>query len=356
MIDGIGPEVAAEQVHERLGAHGALIRRGLDGGERDAASRAAAPPLVGPAPLGIRAGDLETPALVTDGDGRAPVADRWSVGAVTLGPGDDLPGHRIVDAAHLDDLGPGAPRVGEVRVHRVGAGQDPVDLVEQRTFLLDGRSAPADIEPHQGERPVQEASTIRCVGPPRRDVRRDTRVGDGGFEPAVIARTEDGGDRTIERIVGRARDPDLQAGMAGRPARACTDERLAEPPEVAVLRRGSVGEGGPRVARDRLSGLGAVPRDRQIHTEPLDEATDEPVIPGTHGHGFAADRHASGIAGGDQEVGGPRVECDGQLGVAALDSPPGGASDCLAVLGQQPRLDAFEQALPGRHAHDQAAP
>ena len=116
---------------------------------------------------------------MADGDGRAPVADRWSVGAVALGPGDDLTGHRIVDAAHLDDLGPGAPRVGKLRVHGVGAGQGPVDLVEQRALLLDGRNPPADIEPHQGERPVQEVTTVGRVGPPWRDVRRDTRVSDG---------------------------------------------------------------------------------------------------------------------------------------------------------------------------------
>ena len=74
---------------------------------------------------------------MADGDRDASVADRDGVAAVALGADHDLAGHRVVDAAQLDQLGPRPPRVGEQRVGRVGAGEDPVDLVEQVAFFLD---------------------------------------------------------------------------------------------------------------------------------------------------------------------------------------------------------------------------
>ena len=56
---------------------------------------------------------------MADGHRLAAVADRRASAGVALAPCDDLAGHRIVDAAQRDELGPGVPRVGEGRVRRV---------------------------------------------------------------------------------------------------------------------------------------------------------------------------------------------------------------------------------------------
>ena len=209
-----GPEIAADVVDERLGAHRAAIGRRLDRGEGDVPSEAAAPPLLGRASLGIGTGDLERPSLVTDGDRRPAVADRCRITALAIGADEDLAGHRVVDAAHLDELGPRPPRVGECRVSRVGPRERPVDLVEQLALLLDRGRPPADVEPHQCECPVQERLAIGRVGPPRRDVGGDSRVGDRRVEPVVVARPEHGGDRPIERDSGYS--PGCRSGAGSR--------------------------------------------------------------------------------------------------------------------------------------------
>jgi hypothetical protein len=109
-----------------------------------------------------------------------------------------------------------------------------------------------------------------------------------------------------------------------------------------------VSSGSPRV------GLAAVPRDRQVHAEPLDETADEAVVARPHRLGLGGQRDTPRLAGRDHERRGGRVERDRQFGVAALDRPPAHRPDGIAVFGQEPGFDALEQGVARRHAQDQA--
>ncbi len=102
-----------------------------------------------------------------------------------------------------------------------------MDLVEQVAFFLDRRRAPANVEPHQAERPVQEALCVGRVSPPRRDVGRDAGIGDRRLEPRVVAWTEHRCDCTVEGVCGGAGDPDLWALVAGGPTGTGPYQRLA---------------------------------------------------------------------------------------------------------------------------------
>ena len=150
-------------------------------------------------------------------------------------------------------------------------------------------------------------------------------------------------------------DPDLAARLACRTLGAGPDQRLTEPAEVGALRGGTICEGraGVVIQRARI-GLATVPGDREVLTEPFDEATDEPVIARPERLGLGRERDASRVAGRDDKGRGGRMERDGQFGVTAFEDPPRRRPDGVAVLGQQPGLDTLEEALAGRHAQDQA--
>ena len=91
--------------------------------------------------------------------------------------------------------------------------------------------------------------------------------------------------------------------------------------------------------------------------QPLDEPPDEPVVAGTQGLGLGGQRDAARIRS-------PMITSVGAAGWSATvssASPPSIARRLIerteiAVFGQQPRLDALEQALAGRDAQDQATP
>ena len=212
--------------------------------------------------------------------GAAPVADLGSGAGLAHRPGDDLAAHRIGDVAQPDDLRPGMPRIAERGIERIGPRQEAMDLVEHEALRLEGRRPPADVEPHEAERPVEQRLRVDRVGPPGRDVDRDAGVGDGSLEPGVVARPERGRDRAVERephAVGRS---DLDRGRAGHPCRACLDERPSEPAEVGALGGGPIGEGRRRgvVWHVGTVRVDAAPRDRLVDLHPFQDPADEPVV------------------------------------------------------------------------------
>ena len=99
--------------------------------------------------------DPQAPALVGDPDRLAAVADR-ATRPVARPPSCARSTWRAIASSMSgegDDLGPGVPRVRQVRLHRVGLREVAVDLLEHGCLAVDGRPAPADVGPH--ERPAR---------------------------------------------------------------------------------------------------------------------------------------------------------------------------------------------------------
>ena len=57
-----------------------------------------------------------------------------------------------------------------------------MDLVQEVGLAFDGRGAPADIEPHERERSVEQVAAVGRVGPPGRDVEGDAGIRDRGIQ------------------------------------------------------------------------------------------------------------------------------------------------------------------------------
>jgi hypothetical protein len=85
----------------------------------------------------------------------------------------DLAGHRVVRAAEARQLEPVPPRIGERGVERERPTEQPQHLVVHAPLGVGRRRPPADLGPHQAERPVQEVPRVDRVGPPRRHVDRE---------------------------------------------------------------------------------------------------------------------------------------------------------------------------------------
>ena len=142
----------------------------------------------------------------------------------------------------FDDLRPGTPWIAQRGIERIRPRQQAMDLVEHQALGLEGRRPPADVEPHEAERPVEQRLRVDRVGPPGRDVDRDASVGDGSLEPGVIARPQRGRDRAVERephAVGRS----TSIGAAPPSVRPVPRRRPSEPAEIGALGRGSIGKG-----------------------------------------------------------------------------------------------------------------
>src|SRR4029077_21077781 len=115
MVDRVWAEVATELLDEARAGHRSGRGPGRHGGQGDVLACSAAPPFLAGPPLGERAGDLEHPAFMTDGDWRPAITDRRFVRSGAR-PIANLHRHGVVDAGQVKQLRPGLPRVGEARV------------------------------------------------------------------------------------------------------------------------------------------------------------------------------------------------------------------------------------------------
>ena len=110
-----------------------------------------------------------------------------------------------------------------------------MDLVDELGLALHRGGAPADVEPHQAQRPVQQVARVGRVGPPRGDVDRDAGIGDGRLEPGDVPGTEGRRNRTIERVAGALRQAELRCRPTGGGGLVGPDQPWPEPRQVRLL-------------------------------------------------------------------------------------------------------------------------
>ena len=140
-------------------------------------------------------------------------------------------------------------RHGQARVGSSGirVAERRQDVVQHRGLPLAGGGAPADLGPELRHGPVEVVSSVHRVGDPGQDVGGFARVGEGPLQPRVVPRTENGGDRPVEREphAGRRREMDPGRSLAARiPDRL---QARSQPPKVSALGVGpAAGEEGAR--------------------------------------------------------------------------------------------------------------
>jgi hypothetical protein len=256
----------------------------------------------------------------------------------------DLAGHRVVRAAQAGQLQPVAPRIGERRVERERPGEQPDDLLVDSSLGVRRGRPPADLGPHQAERPVQQVPGVDRVGPPGRDVDREPRVVDGRLEPRVVARAKARGHRRVDRVLDAGRRPEVDGPGAAPSGVARGDQAAAEPREIAVLRDRALG--GPGRIEDQAGGrrrgvlsLIGRPDDPVLGPDPLGEPPDERLVARPDGRKRRPHTDLAALGDGDDDVRRRRVEPDGQLADAALGGPRLGRADGVRILRADPGLD-----------------
>ena len=206
--------------------------------------------------------------------------------------------------------------------------------------------APAHVEPHQAQRPVQQVTRVSRVGPPWGDVDGDAGIGDGPFEPRHVPGPKGRGDRTFERVAGAILQPKLRRRPAGSGSLVGLDQPRPEPRQVGLL------DDRP-LAERHVERIIARPGDRLLQPETLEHAADEPVVTGPGRDGLGDDVDAAVVPREHAQVGRGGVESDGQLRLVVARGPQVGSSDGIRVSHQQPCLDIREQLLARGLAQDQ---
>ena len=231
--------MARDLQEEALRAHRAVLRAGLGAGERDPPAAFAAPPFFVRSSFREGARDLQRPALVDDRHGLAPVADRGPIAVLARRSLLDLLCGTVDESPVVDQLLPLPPGKGERGVERKGSLEERERLVQEGPLTVDGRWPPADLAPHQAQRPAQEIASIGDVGPPGQDVDRGGGVLDCPLEPGVIPGPERTGEGAVERETDTRRGPDMERSALA----ACVAshvERGQEPGQVRLLQRRAV--------------------------------------------------------------------------------------------------------------------
>ena len=198
--------------------------------------------------------------------------------------------------------------------------------------------APADVEPHEAQRPVQQVARVGRVGPPRGDIHGDAGIGDCRLEPRGVAGTKGCGNRAIERVAGALRQPELRRGPTRAGRLVGPDQPRPEPGEIRLL------DHRPLAKRD-VERVLARPRDRLLESQPLEDAADKAVVAGSGGDGLGDDIDAAVVPREHAQVRCGGMEGDGQLRLVVARGPQVRPADGIRVLDQQPRLDIREQLL-----------
>ena len=205
---------------------------------------------------------------------------------------------------------------------------------------------PSDLQPHQDQRAVEQAASVGRVGPPRRDLERDPRVGDRRLEPRCIARPEDRGERGLGRDTGPRRDADRDAPFAAPHPDPRPGEPGAEPAEIHPLDGRPVGERGGAVA------IGPV--DADLGAEPLQHAADEPVIARSRAAGVGHDRDPAAVGRGQHQRRDCGMEIHRQGRVARRQRALVGRPGKVGVLAREPDGGIGEQAVAGWQSRDES--
>ncbi len=361
MVHHLAREVVGDPGQEPLGRHRDAVRgRGRHGRQGDPPSAFTAGPLLGRPPLAERARDLEGPALVDDRDRPPAIADQR---ALLIDARDALGhplGHRVADAAQLDQLGPLPPRIGERGIAGQGASKQAEGLVHRGSLEVVGRWAPADLRPQQDQGPLEQVAGVGRVQPPRPDVGRDPGVLDRLDEPGIVARPDRRGNGALERELGARAGADLERGCAAAPELDRAGDRPAQQGEVRPLHAGPLGERGPRThpGGRGIDGSGLVlpgPLDPQLALESLEDPGDERVVAGAHGRRVGGRHHAALGIGGDRDRLGRRMHVEQELGALDRALDPG-RPDVAGILAVDPVTGVGQQAIGRRQPRDQAAP
>src|SRR6476620_2350838 len=187
----LAPEVTRDLVEECACAHRMSVDSRLDRGDGHAPTTLPTPPFLVRAALAERSGHADRPSLVMDRDGASAIPDlRFGVLPLRRGvPGTsaDLFDHRLLRAADLEQFEPRSPRERELGVERERAAEQAEHLIVDGPLLVAPRVSPTDIGPHQAEGSIDQVPGVGRVSPPRRDLDRDPRVGQGPLQPRIVA-------------------------------------------------------------------------------------------------------------------------------------------------------------------------